>query len=92
MRTELDESDITLIADRIVDRIKPLLGNNRVVDDVILNVAEAAALLRVSKLQIYAWVNKSQYGLSDFPVMRAGRLLRFSKNDLIAWLKNKKSG
>ena len=92
MRTELDESDINVIADRVAARILPLLKNKRSEDDTILNVAEAAALLRVSKLQIYAWVNKSLHGLCNFPYYKAGRLLRFSKNDIIAWLKSKNNG
>lgn len=88
MRAELDEEDIAMIAERVIAGIKPLLGNNKVADDSILTVAGAADLLRVSRAQVYQWVNKSMHGLSAFPFMKAGRLLRFSKNELLEWMKS----
>jgi len=92
MQINLDEKDLEAIAAKLAAHLLPLLKDKRSEADTILDINEAAALLKVSKEQIYQWANKSQYGLSDFPVMRAGRLLRFSKNDLITWLKSKNNG
>ena len=89
MEITFSEKDLEVIAAKVAEHIKPLLKDKGKVEDTILTVDGAAELLKVSKFQIYAWVNKSQHGLFDFPYYKAGRLLRFSRNELLIWLKNK---
>jgi excisionase family DNA binding protein len=89
MRIEFDPQDIEILAQRVVECLKPLLADNRSnspPQDELLSMEEAAIFLRTSKAQIYQWVNNSQHGLGDFPFLKAGRLLRFSKSALLQWL------
>jgi excisionase family DNA binding protein len=92
MEISLDEKDLEAIAAKMADRLAPLLRNNRVVDDIILDVADACQLLKISRESLYQLVDNAKYGKNTFPYLKCGRRLRFSRNDLIAWLKNNKSG
>jgi len=47
----------------------------------VLNVAEAAAFLRIGRNQLYEAV-----GRGEVPCQRIGRVIRFSRTALIAWL------
>ena len=78
---------IELIADRVIDKLKPLLPASSQ-PDRILDIKEVSGLLGKSEGQIYQWVHNSTHGLSDFPFMKAGKSLRFSKNDLLQWMKD----
>ncbi len=88
MKIQLDPEDIESIAEKLVEKLKPLFAKSgdQDRDDEILTITQAAELLRTSKAQIYQWVNNSQHGLGDFPHLKAGRLLRFSKKAIRGWL------
>jgi len=76
---------VELIADRVVEKLKPLLQPQQA-DDEILSLDEVSKLIGKSKDQLYQWVNNSKHGLSTFPYLKAGRSLRFSKNKIIKWM------
>jgi excisionase family DNA binding protein len=80
---------VDLIADRVIEKLKPLLTGNGKQDDEILSIEQASNLLGKSREQIYQWVNLSKHGLKDFPYMKAGKSLRFSKNALLEWMQNR---
>ncbi|MBI3601000.1 MAG: helix-turn-helix domain-containing protein, partial [Nitrospinae bacterium] len=71
--------------------LKPMLsGNGRHEgEDTLLTPTEAGKLLKVSKGQIYQWVNNSQHDCGNFPYYKAGKLLRFSKKALLQWLEKR---
>lgn len=48
--------------------------------ECLLNVSEAADLLRVSHRTLYSWV-----GQRRIPFRKAGRRLLFSREELVAW-------
>jgi excisionase family DNA binding protein len=56
----------------------------------ILTVAEVAAMLKLSKSQIYEMTNKrtrtGSIRENPIPYLRLGRSLRFRKSDIEAWL------
>lgn len=80
---------VDLIADKVIEKLKPLLAGNGKQEDEILSIEQASELLGKSKEQIYQWVNLSKHGLKDFPYMKAGKSLRFSKNALLEWMQNR---
>jgi excisionase family DNA binding protein len=91
MKIEFDPQDIEAIAQKVAELVKPfLLSASRMRSEggqeEFLSPAEAAALLKTTKAQIYQWANNAQHGLGDFPFLKAGRLLRFRRSDLIDWL------
>lgn len=70
---------IDLIADKVFEKLKPLLSNDGNPEDEFLTIEQASSLLGKSKEQIYQWVNLSKHGLNNFPFLKAGKSLRFSK-------------
>ncbi len=79
---------INEIAEKVIERLLPLLSNNGDKhDDALMTIDETADFLRTSKGQVYQWVNNTQHGLGNFPYHKAGRLLRFSKAEILAWMK-----
>jgi excisionase family DNA binding protein len=82
---------VDLIADKVIERLKPIIGRNSKHDaeDTLMTIDETAEFLKTSKGQIYQWVNSSQHGLGDFPYLKAGKLLRFSKSAILKWLENR---
>jgi excisionase family DNA binding protein len=56
-------------------------------EEVFMTATEAAAMLRVSKVQIYQLVYRSHHRAGDFPYMKVERSLRFSRKDLTEWCK-----
>jgi len=77
------------IADKVIEKIKPMFSCNCKHEDDILTIEQASKLLGKSKEQIYQWVNLSKHGLKSFPYMKAGKSLRFSKNKLIDWMEKR---
>ena len=88
MEINFSEKDIEAIAAKVADRILPLLKEKRSEADVILNVAEACQLLKISRESLYQLVDSSKYGKNSFPYLKCGRRLRFSRNELLEWMKN----
>lgn len=90
MKTELEPQDIELIAQRVVELLRPLLSSNgKNEDDELLDVKQASKLLGTSKEQIYQWVSNAKYGLKPFPFLKSGKRLRFSKNNLMKWMNDR---
>ena len=92
MKAELHISEelADLIADRVIDKLLPLLEDtSRSGDEEILTINEVTEQFKFKKSQIYYWVSESKYADNPIPFMKAGKHLRFSKSELIQWLKNK---
>jgi excisionase family DNA binding protein len=84
---------IKSIAFEVAEILKPMLLNGKhEADDEILDIDEAARILKVSKGQIYQWTNKAKHRLGNFPYFKTGKQLRFSRKELIEWLKSNKNG
>ena len=92
MKTELESQDIEAIAQRVAEMLKPMLAGNgkAAVEDDLMTLDETAKFLKVSKGQIYQWVNNAQHGLRPFPHHKAGKLLRFSKAEILEWMNTKR--
>lgn len=86
IQTEITDALIDSIADRVFQKMLPLMESWHEPDQY-LNVAEVALMLGKSKAQIYQWVNRASHGLSEFPYQKAGRSLRFSKRAIQEWMK-----
>lgn len=90
MKTELEPQDIEVIAQRVVELLKPLLASNgKNEDDELLDIEQASKLLGTSREQIYQWVSYAKHGLKPFPYLKSGKRLRFSKKDLIKWMNDR---
>ncbi len=74
MKCSLENDDIELIAQRVVEIIKPFLPGEKV-DDVIFDVEDLAQYLRVSP----KWVYDHKHELPHF---KPGGALRFRKKDI----------
>lgn len=85
------------IADKVIEKLKPLLpDSNGREDDKLMTIVEVAQFLnlykksgKVNREQIYQWVNNAQHGLGNFPYLKAGKLLRFSKSAVLKWLESR---
>lgn len=88
MNIKLEPEDLQVLAEKIVELIKPhlFLKEDQRADELI-DIASAAAILGTSKNQIYQWVHNSKHGLGDFPYDKAGKALRFSKGAILRWTK-----
>ncbi len=87
-RDDISPETYQAIAEIILEKLKPALSGNGkgLSDDELMTIEDAAKLLRISKSQIYQWVNNAQHGLGSFPYLKAGKLLRFSKTAIMKWL------
>lgn len=90
MKSELELQDIEAIAQRVIERLLPLLNSNTKSEDEIFNIDQASEFLKTSKGQIYQWVNNSKHGLGTFPYLKTGKQLRFSRIALIKWMESNK--
>lgn len=75
MKTILDQEDVELIAQRVVEMIKPLLPAKAESENIVFSVEELAEYLRVSA----KWVYEHTYELPHF---KLGGLLRFRKKEI----------
>lgn len=75
MKTIMDQEDVELIAQRVVEMIKPLLSTKEENNEIIFSVEELAEYLRVS----VKWVYDHVYELPHF---KLGGLLRFRKQEI----------
>jgi excisionase family DNA binding protein len=75
MKTILDQEDVELIAQRVVEMIKPLLCAKEESGEVIFSVEELAEYLRVSVKWVYEHT-------CDLPYFKLGGLLRFKKTEI----------
>lgn len=84
MKTELEQQDIQLIAERVAETLKPLLNNNRYTeDDMIFTPETLAEYLKVEP----SWVYK-QASQKTIPHFKPGKYLRFKKSLIDKWIKS----
>lgn len=87
--SHLEPSDIQAIADKVVEKLLPMLQEMHK-PDRLMTIDEVCVLIGKSKAQIYQWVDRAKHGLSDFPFKKAGRSLRFSEKEIRKWTGNNK--
>lgn len=73
---------VDLIADKVIEKLRPLLsGNGNAKEDIIFDVQGLAEYLRVSKQWIYERTH-----LKEIPHIKVDGQLRFRKKDIDKWL------
>jgi len=78
----IPEELVNQIADKVFDKLKPLIsGNGKHEDDVIFDVRGLAEYLKVSTKWIY---ERTQF--KEIPYQKIKGLLRFRKKDIDRWL------
>jgi excisionase family DNA binding protein len=87
MLVELDDKDISKIADKVIELLKPLLKSSPQKDDQesILDVDGLASYLKVTKSWIYERTH-----LGEIPHYKIGKFPRFRKKDIDRWLERSK--
>ena len=86
MRTELEPQDIEVIAQRVLEVLRPILFNQEKAGDgrdTIFDVKGLAGYLQVD----CGWVYK-QISLGTIPFFKAGKYSRFRKKDIDKWIEN----
>ena len=85
MKIEIDNSQlINDIAEKVVERLKPLLNNpHNANDDELMDVKELAKYLKVKESWVYEKIHTKQ-----IPFQKAGRFPRFRKKNIDKWLEN----
>ncbi|MHA2131578.1 MAG: helix-turn-helix domain-containing protein [Promethearchaeota archaeon] len=81
MKAELEDLDIEIIAQRIVELLKPHLNTNCITDDVTFDVQGLSEYLKASKKWIYERTH-----LKEIPHVKINGLLRFRKRHIERWL------
>lgn len=75
MRTILDQDDVEMIAQRVVEAIRPILPAKEDEQAIIFSVEDLAGYLRVSAKWVYDHAH-------ELPHFKLGGLLRFRKADI----------
>jgi excisionase family DNA binding protein len=84
MKIVFEDGDIERIADRVVEKLKPLLNKSRdSKDDELMDVQGLSKYLKVAKSWVYSKVH-----LREIPFRKAGKYPRFKKKDIDLWLLN----
>ncbi|MEE9605888.1 MAG: helix-turn-helix domain-containing protein [Candidatus Scalindua sp.] len=85
MKIEIDDSKlINDIAEKVIERLKPLLNNSHnPKDNELLDVKGLAGYLHVKESWIYQKVHTRQ-----IPFRKAGRFPRFPKKHIDLWMLN----
>lgn len=82
MKTELELQEIEAIADKVIEKLKPIIcSGDKYEDDIIFDVQGLANYLRVSK----AWIYERTH-LKEIPHLKIDGQLRFRKKDIDKWL------
>jgi excisionase family DNA binding protein len=82
MKTELERSDIEIIAQQLADKLKPLLCNSfKQTDDIIFDVKGLAQYLKVGVPWVYGQVH-----LKTIPYFKVGKYTRFKKAVIDKWI------
>ncbi len=85
MRINLEPPDIEIIAQRVVELLKPLLmRKGKEEEDVIFSVESLAKYLQVDS----GWVYK-QVSLKTIPYFKSGKYVRFRKRDIDYWIEKR---
>jgi excisionase family DNA binding protein len=82
MKTEIERSDIEIIAQEVVDKIKPLLCKSpKQTEDTVYDVKGLAQYLKVGLPWVY-----SQVHLKTIPYFKVGKYTRFKKSVIDKWI------
>jgi excisionase family DNA binding protein len=84
MKSELEQEDIELIAQRVIEKLKPLLWNNgkrEGGEDIIFTVESLSQYLQVDTSWIYKAVS-----LKTVPYFKNGKYTRFRKREIDKWI------
>lgn len=83
MKLEIEQTDIEAIANRVTEILKPMLANKAKHDDKdsLLNVAQLAAYLNVSKAWVYDQIRNN-----EIPHSKLGKYLRFRQQEIDKWI------
>lgn len=57
--------------------------NNSTIDDIYINIDEAAKYLGIKTVTLRTWIKKKP----DIPAHRVGKLWRFKRSELDEWIK-----
>jgi len=77
---------VDLIADKVIEKIKPIIAQNgNHEDDIVFDVQRLAEYLNVSKQWIY-----ERSHLKEIPHIKKQGLLRFRKREIDKWLDSDK--
>lgn len=87
MKTELESQDIEAIANRVAERLMPMLSGNskQKEDDIIFDVQGLAEYLKIDKSCVYKWVS-----LKSIPYFKSGKYVRFRKKDVDRYIDSRK--
>lgn len=83
MKIELEDKDVEAVAQRVLELLRPHVGNNgkRRADDTIFDVQGLADYLKVDA----SWVYK-QVSLKKIPYFKNGRYTRFKRSAIDKWI------
>lgn len=84
MNFEIEQKDIEQIANRVLELLKPLLVNNRQVEDIIFDVKQLAGYLHVPIHWIYKQISNK-----TIPYFKCGKYVRFKKSQIDKWIETK---
>jgi excisionase family DNA binding protein len=89
MKTELEQQDIEEIADRVIEKLKPLISGDSKPEsgDTIFDVESLAQYITVKEQWIYEKVHNN-----EIPHYKVGKYLRFRKSKIDEWLKKMERG
>jgi excisionase family DNA binding protein len=85
LKTELEPQDIQLIAERVVELLKPLLSNGEKYgnEDIVFTVESLSEYLKTD----VSWVRK-QVSAMTIPFFKTGKYVRFRKTAIDKWIKS----
>lgn len=81
MKITLDPEDIEAIADKVLEKIKPLLTGQDKEEDTLFDVKGLCSYLHVSEKWVYERTH-----LKEIPHLKINGLLRFRKSAIDRWL------
>jgi excisionase family DNA binding protein len=86
MKSQLEQEDIELIAQRVIEKLKPMLSNigkPEGEEETIFTVESLAHYLQVDKTWVYKAVS-----LKTLPHFKSGKYTRFRKKDIDKWIQS----
>ena len=84
MKAEIEHNDIEAIAEKVVEKIKPLFcKSSKQIDETIFDVKELALYLKVDKSWLY-----NQVHLKAIPYFKCGKYTRFKKSVIDKWVED----
>jgi len=84
MKSEFEPRDIEVIAQKVVDLIKPLLSNSHKQESEIESIFTVETLAKYLQVD-QSWVYK-QVSLKTIPYFKNGKYTRFRKREIDRWI------